>query len=38
LRLDLEANNLADTGYEDVRGYAAPGREILLGFRYATAD
>jgi len=35
LRFDLEMENLTDTDYEDVRGYATPGREVLLGFRYA---
>jgi outer membrane cobalamin receptor len=34
LRLDLEARNLFDTSYEDVRGYATPGRELLLGFTF----
>ena len=34
LRLDVELRNLADTRYEDLRGYGTPGRELLLGFRY----
>lgn len=34
-RFDLEARNLFDVRYQDLRGYATPGREILLGFRYA---
>jgi len=34
LRLDVEARNLLDTSYEDVRGYATPGRELLLGLTY----
>ncbi len=35
LRLDLEGRNLFDTRYEDLRGYAVPGREILLGARWS---
>jgi len=34
LRLDLEGKNLLDTAYEDIRGYASPGRELLAGIRY----
>jgi vitamin B12 transporter len=34
LRLELEGRNLFDTRYEDLRGYATPGREILLGLRF----
>ena len=34
LRLDLEGRNLTDAWVEDLRGYAAPGREVLLGFRF----
>jgi outer membrane cobalamin receptor len=35
LRLDVELRNLADTRYQDLRGYGTPGRELLVGFRYA---
>ncbi len=35
LRADLEARNLFDARYQDLRGYAAPGREVLFGLRYA---
>jgi vitamin B12 transporter len=34
-RLDLEGTNLSDTHYEDIRGYATPGRTIGVGVRYA---
>jgi outer membrane cobalamin receptor len=34
VRLDFEVRNLFDTAYEDMRGYAAPGRELLLGMRF----
>jgi vitamin B12 transporter len=34
LRLDLEGRNLADTRYEDVRGYPTSGREVLAGVRF----
>jgi outer membrane cobalamin receptor len=35
LRLDVEGTNLLDTYYEDIRGYATPGRTIGVGLRYA---
>jgi vitamin B12 transporter len=31
-RLVLEGRNLFDTDYQDIRGYATPGREFLLTF------
>ena len=31
-RLVLESRNLFDTDYQDIRGYATPGREFLLTF------
>ena len=34
LRLELEGQNLFDADYEDIRGYAVPGRQVLLGIRY----
>ena len=34
LRLDLEGRNLLDNAYEDLRGYATAGREILFGVRF----
>lgn len=34
LRFEVEGRNLLDTAYEDIRGYASPGREILAGVRY----
>jgi vitamin B12 transporter len=34
LHLDLEGRNLADTPYEDLRGYPTPGREVLAGIRF----
>jgi len=37
LRLDLEGENLADTPYEDLRGYPTAGREMTLGFRWKPA-
>jgi vitamin B12 transporter len=33
LRITLEGRNLLDTDYEDIRGYAVPGREFLVGVR-----
>jgi outer membrane cobalamin receptor len=35
LRIDLEGQNLTDTVYEDIRGYATPGRQLQIGLRYA---
>ena len=35
IRLELSVRNLFDTRYEDIRGYATPGRELLAGVRYA---
>ncbi len=35
LRLEAEGRNLFDTRYEDIRGYAVPGREVLLGLRFS---
>jgi outer membrane cobalamin receptor len=34
LRLELEGRNLLDTPHEDIRGYATPGRELLVGLRF----
>jgi vitamin B12 transporter len=35
LRVEAEGRNLFDTAYEDIRGYSVPGREVLLGVRFA---
>ena len=34
-RLELEGRNLLDVRYEDIRGYATLGRELVLGIRVA---
>ena len=33
-RLDVELTNLTDTEYEDLRGYATPGREWTMALRW----
>ena len=35
IRIDVEGQNLFDTSYEDIRGYATTGRQALLGIRYS---
>ena len=38
LRLELSGRNLLDTAYEDLRGYATPGREVLFSVRLSTGS
>jgi len=38
LKLTADGRNLFDTRYEDIRGYAVPGREVLVGLRFTPGD